>query len=97
MDTAGLSVYREKHVTPKEVASTGRKPAEYYVVRLSVQALGALNLTVLADEQGGGLPGHALIPEINASTYEENREALKAVLEELARLASQEIVHRPAG
>jgi len=60
-----------------------------------VRALHALNLTVVADDQPDGPPGHALIPELTLSAYERNKEALKAVLVELARLASQDIVHSP--
>jgi hypothetical protein len=33
-DTAGLSVYRERFVSAAQVAASGRKPGEYYVVRL---------------------------------------------------------------
>ena len=94
-DTTGLSVYRAKDVSPAEVAATGRKPGEYYVVRLPVRALQALNLTVVADEQPDGPPGHALIPELSLTAYEQTKEPLKAVLVELARLASEAIVHEP--
>lgn len=38
-DTQGLSVYREKFITAAEVAASGRKPGEYFVVRLSVTAV----------------------------------------------------------
>src|SRR5262249_7787977 len=64
-DTAGLSVYREQHTAPADVASSGRKPGEYYVARLSVQALREMGLTVVADEQAAGPAGHALIPELS--------------------------------
>lgn len=94
-DTAGLSVYRESFVTAQEVAAAGRKPGEYYVVRLSVGALLGLGLTVVADEQPQGPPGHASIPELSLAAYQDKKVAMKIVLAELARLASQEIVHRP--
>lgn len=94
-DTTGLSVYRATDVSPAELAAAGRKPGEYYVVRLPVRALHALNLTVITDDRTDGPPGHALIPELNLSAYERDKEAWKAVLVELGRLASQDIVHEP--
>lgn len=95
-DVDGLSVFREKLVSPTEVASAGRKPGDYYVVRLSVQALNTLGLSAVADVKPNGPPGHALIPELAFTAYEQDKERLKAVLVELARLGSQAIVHQPA-
>jgi hypothetical protein len=79
IDTAGLSVYPQRFVTAPEVDAAGRKPEEYYVVSLSVKALFSLKLTVLPDEQQGGISGHALIPELSFSAYQENKEGLKDV------------------
>ena len=94
-DAAGLSVYRAKFVSPLEVASAGRSPANYYVVRLAVQSLHNLGLTVVPEEHPAGPPGHALIPELSVTSYRQNKEQMKAVLVELARLASLAIVHSP--
>lgn len=94
-DTTGLSVYRAKYLSPVQVATVGRKPGEYYVVRLSVETLRALNLTVVLDELAQGPPGHALIPELGLTAYEQYKEILKPVLVELARLASSAVVHQP--
>jgi len=94
-DLAGLSVYRRAMVSPAEVDRAGRKPGEYYVAALSVKTLSNLNLTVIPDEQEGSPPGHALIPELCFSAYQENKDRLKDVQIELARLASQAILLLP--
>ena len=94
-DVAGLSVFREKHISAAAVASAGRSPGAYHVVRLSVQALNALGLTVAPDDEPGSPPGHALIVELGLSAYRRDKARLKSVLMELARLSSQAVVHRP--
>ena len=94
-DLVGLSVYRRALVSPEQVDRAGRKPGEYYVVALSVKTLSTLNLSVIPDEQEGSPPGHALIPELCLSAYQKNKERLKDVQIDLARLASQAIVLLP--
>jgi hypothetical protein len=94
-DTAGLSVYREKLVSPALVAGSGRKPGEYYVVRLSVLSLRQLGLTVVAEEQAEGLAGHALIPELSLAAYQQEKARLRELQVRLAELANQNIVHFP--
>jgi hypothetical protein len=41
-DTGGLSVYRERFISPAEVAAAGRSAGDYFVARLSVQTLHVL-------------------------------------------------------
>ncbi|MCI0465084.1 MAG: hypothetical protein L0Z62_49820 [Gemmataceae bacterium] len=94
-DTKGLSVFRAKYTSAVEVAAAGRKPGEYCVVRLPVQALYALQLTVVPDEQPEGPRGHALIPELNVTACEQDKKRLRDVQRELARLAGLDIVHFP--
>src|SRR5947209_4144536 len=88
-DVAGLSVYRASLVSAAEVAAGGRKPGEYYVVRLPVSALNGLGLTVVADEQPGGPAGHALIPELSLEACQRNKLRWREVQVRLAELASQ--------
>lgn len=95
-DADGLSVFREELVTPPILAAAGRKPGEYWVVRLSVASLHTLGLSVIADERPDGPPGHALIPELSVASYDRDKERWRAVLVELARLACEAIVHQPA-
>jgi hypothetical protein len=92
-DRDGLSVFRERFVSPCEVASGGRTPGVYFVVRLAVQDLRRLNLSVLPTP--GPLPGHAVIPELNRPFYENEKQRSRDLQLELCRLASQAIVHRP--
>jgi hypothetical protein len=94
-DTAGLSVYREKQISPALVAASGRKPGEYYVVRLSVRSLRQLGLTVVAAEQTEGPAGHALIPELNLAACRQEKARLRELQVRLTELASQNIVHFP--
>src|SRR5438876_2814776 len=66
-DQDGLSVYRERFVSPSEVAASGRTPGAYYVVRLAVRDLHRLNLSVVLTP--GALLGHAAIPELIRAFY----------------------------
>lgn len=95
-DTAGLSVYREKYTSAQQVAEAGRKPGEYYVVRLAVRDLAALNLSIVPDDLAEGPAGHALLPELNVTACEHDKKRLREVQVRLAELASQAIVHHPA-
>lgn len=95
-DTLGLSVFREKYASAAEVAASGRKPSEYYVVRLAVRSLHELDLTVVPDTDPAAPLGHALIPELTYSEYERDKQRLKDVLLRLASQASRAIIHEPA-
>jgi hypothetical protein len=92
-DDDGVSVYRAELITPGQLDALGRKPGTYYVARLSVQALRSLNLSIVST--AGPLPGHAVIPELRRAAYEVNKQALKELMLELAKLASQDLVLRP--
>ena len=92
-DNDGVSVYRAELITPARLAATGRKPGTYYVVRLSVRTLHSLNLTIVPT--AGPLPGHAVIPELSKPAYDANKQLLKELMLELAKLADQKIVHTP--
>jgi hypothetical protein len=94
-DTAGLSVYREIHVSASRVAASGRKQGEYYVARLSVKAIRALGLTVVSDEQAEGLAGHALIPELSVEECKRDKPRARNYQVRLAELAEQGIVVVP--
>jgi hypothetical protein len=83
-DTAGLSVYREKLVSPAQVAAGGRKPGAYNVARLRVGSLHQLGLSVVVDEQVEGPAGHALIPELSVDACRRNKMQLRAVQVRLA-------------
>lgn len=92
-DTKGISVFREEFVSAGEISDAARTPGAYYVTRLSVRVLKeTLGLSVIPDADENQPPGHALIPEINASNKGDRR--LKELQRELAKLASRSIVHQ---
>jgi hypothetical protein len=93
-DTDGLSVYCEKVISAAALAASGRSPGAYYVSRLAVADLHALNLTVV--KVPGDLPGHAVIPEMTRAAYEADKRCSKDLQLKLATLASQTIVHSPS-
>ena len=88
-DQDGLSVYRERFVSPSEVAASGRTPGAYYVVRLAVRDLQRLNLSVVPTP--GPLIGHAVMPELNRAFYQSEKQRSKDLQLELCRLASRAI------
>lgn len=96
-DADGLSVFREKFVTPAELLMTvpEAKRNLYYIARLRVVDLKALWLTVVP-RPVAGLTGHAVIPELNWHSYQKDRFRLKPVQLQLAKLASQDVVREPA-
>src|SRR4051794_34725218 len=86
-DTDGLSVYCEQSISAAEVAAGGRSPGNYYVCRLAVADLHALQLSVVIAP--GDLPGHALIPEMTRASHEANKRHSKELQQTLAVLASK--------
>jgi|ERR1700722_18909119 len=98
-DVTGISVYREKDTTAAAVVSAAKRPDECFVVRIPVQSLIALGLSLTPDDDPDGPPGHYVIPELRLSEYEDKnkKNLLKDKQEELARIASDNIVHRPPG
>jgi hypothetical protein len=92
-DVDGLSVFRERFITAAELARLGRTPGAYYVARLLVAALHDLGLTIIPAPVIG-LPGHAIIPELNFSAYRQDKKRLDALQVQLARLAGSAIVHQ---
>jgi hypothetical protein len=96
-DATGISVCREKDTTVAAVLSAAKKPDECYVVRISVQSLIDLGLSLIPEVDPEGPIGHYVIPDLRLSKYEQKRNELKDKQEELARIASDCIVHRPPG
>jgi hypothetical protein len=96
-DVTGISVYREKDTTVVAIVAAAKKPNECYVVRIPVQSLIDLGLSLIPEDDPEGPIGHYVIPEFRLSEYEQKRNELKDKQEELARIASDNIVHRPPG
>jgi hypothetical protein len=98
-DTTGLSVFRALFCSqPEDTLANvdAAKRSEYFVVRLAVQDLLHLGLTVTPDPDPNGPPGHAVIPELSWPEYQARKQRLKKIHVELAQLASGAIVHRPS-
>jgi hypothetical protein len=101
-DTDGLSLQREQELAeagmgPAAMSAAGRKPGEYFVVRLKAKVYLDLGLRTVPDQSKGDLPGHVVIPELSLDAYNGNKTAMKDVQEQLIRLASaaEAIVLRP--
>jgi hypothetical protein len=97
-DLTGISVYRERFVrAPSDVldAVKPEKRGMYYVARLSVRALTSLGLTVVPDPDPQDIPGHCIIPELSWPKYQVDHDRLADIQQQLAKLGSQDIVHRP--
>ncbi len=96
-DTTGLSVFRAGLAKPAEALANldPAKAKDYYVARLAVRDLRKLGLTVGPEPVPGGPLGHAVIPDLSWPAYQAQKQHWKAILLELAKLASADIVHRP--
>jgi hypothetical protein len=91
IDGEGISLYRQSYLpSPDAVLATiplDDKRMMTGIVRISVSALRELGLSVVAvpDER---IPGHVVIPELNANDYHANRGRLALALTHLAHFAS---------
>lgn len=94
-DVDGISLYREKHISPIQLDAIGRQPGSYFIARLQVQQLLELGLSVVPTEEEH--PGHVSIPELSADKFRENERQMIAVARELSGLAQGAIVLQPAG
>lgn len=97
-DTTGISTARAAFSMPQDTLANldPAKAKDCYVARISVRDLQKLGLSVLPDPIPGGPPGHAVIPELSWPTYQADKNRLKPILVELAKLASADIVHKPS-
>ena len=99
IDTDGISVYRASCVAdPVEIlaAVPSDKLHEQGIVRLSVTFLNTLGLTVVPAPEPP-IPGHVVIPELNADAYTTDKKRILAIMEKLATEASKDenMVKRP--
>jgi len=97
-DSTGLSVFRARFVQPVDTLANieAAKQSDYYVARLAVQDLHRLGLTVVPEPDPGGPAGHAVFPELSWQAYQADKQRLKVIQVELAKLASAAIVHQPS-
>jgi hypothetical protein len=98
-DVTGLSVFRARFSQPEDCFARADPSAVggFAVARLAVAALNVFGLTVRPEIIPAGPPGHAVIPELNWSDYQRDKQRWKPILFQIAKLASADIVYPPAG
>lgn len=94
-DITGLSVFRATFVQPADTIEAGKRN-NYYVAQIAVQDLHRLGLTVVPEPDPNGPLGHAVIPELSWQAYQADKQRMKQIQLELAKLASAAIVHQPS-
>ncbi len=95
-EVGGISVFREACLrAPEDTLRViaPEKRSRYLLARLSVADLAKLGLSVRPDPIEA-VPGHAVIPELNAVAHQADRLSSKLLQKRLADLASRGIVRR---
>lgn len=96
-ETTGISVFRLACLSNPADALAAIPDAEkrslYFIAALPVAAIKPLGLTVSPDRIAE-VPGHAVLSELNCNSWDADKALWKPRLEELARLASSNIVHQ---
>jgi len=96
-EATGISVFRLACVSqPVDVLAALPKIENrplYLIAGLSVASLRKIGLTVTPDKIEA-VPGHALLGELNCNSWDTDKATWKPKVEELARIASGNIVHR---
>lgn len=95
-DTNGLSFYRERFISPANLADAGAKRGEYFVVRIAAAAMRALGLTLSPSPDPAQPPGHVLVPELRLERYRTDKANMTLIQIELMKLATNGIVVRPS-
>lgn len=91
-DVDGISVFRELFVSADALVKAGTNNNGYCVTRLSVSELIALGLTIVPDPRNEQPPGHAIIPELSISEWNQNKTKCKEIQRKLAKLAGMNII-----
>lgn len=99
VDTDGISLYREACLqSPDAILATipWERRAETGIVRIQVGFLKSLSLSV-EKKPGEQVPGHVVIPELNARDYQSDKGRFTAIKYRMAIEASKEenIVRQP--
>ena len=96
-ETEGISVFRLACLNNPEDALAVIAPEKrerYALAALPVTELAALGLTVLPAKIET-VPGHAVLPELNAGAVADDAPRWAVIRERLARIASQNILRQP--
>ena len=98
-ETDGISVFRAACLAdPADALGViaEAKRDKYAIALLPVPGLLALVLTV-RPAPIAAVPGHAVLPELNVTAVRAGKDRWKAVMAQLAELASANVIRRPAG
>jgi hypothetical protein len=98
LDDNGISLYRLACLdVPEKALATipdDSKRSQTGLVKIPVSVLRQLGLTIVADPDER-IPGHVLIPELNADGYRSRRHEVISIMTVLAELASANVVRLP--
>lgn len=97
-ETEGISVYRAACLSSPDhalQAMPAGNRGSYAVALLPVAEIVALGLTV-RPAPIAAVPGHAVIPELNALEYRADKDRLRAIMRKVAEIAAGNIVRMPA-
>jgi hypothetical protein len=86
-DLGGISIWRAKFKSPKQVVDDARKPGrQYYVAHLRIAELRAppCCITIEPSEQEGGI-GHASLVTLNYHAYRSDKNRITELAEFIAR------------
>ena len=95
-EVEGISVFREACLpSPEDILCViaPQKRSRYQLARLRVSELTKLGLSVRPDPIDS-VPGHAVIPEVNAVAYAADRLASKLLQKQMADLASRQVIRK---
>ncbi len=95
-DVGGISVWRAKYKSPREVARIAPRPGHhYYVLVLNAGRLREAGVELHPSPEDGG-PGHASLINLSAEHYRSNKDAVRALAETI-RTSLIEQVKGPFG
>jgi hypothetical protein len=98
IDVTGISLFREAcQQSADDILRlmTPAKRADYGIVKVRVSDLKKLNLSVVRDPVPE-IPGHVVIPELNALEYEKCKIKYTPIKRQLAEFANENVVRWPA-
>ena len=75
-DVDGISLFREMHLSPKDLSSTGTK-APYVVGRIRASEIERIGLTLLPTPDPTQPPGHVSVPQLNTKSMKINKSESK--------------------
>lgn len=93
-DTDGLSFFLECETSAYKLIAAAKPGRDYQVARFKISEILGMGLTINLSQGPDDMPGHMIVPEINAIDYQQKatKSALTVHCLELARMANDRIV-----